>query len=158
MDDILLLRAAGVWHRIQWEMAAKADADFGPLPGDEEADGLTAEQQRALDIVGMLPEEQDGTVTLDSDLIQPQLNRAEVAVGYLFSLYGIPAEAQPASYPSTDMEPGLGPTAVMEVWDRMAAVDPALQLEEREWLWTRAALDNPTGNRSDSGGSDRIDD
>jgi hypothetical protein len=145
VEDILLLRAAGAWHRIQWELAAERDG--GDAGRRQRAPVVSPEQRRALRAAGMPPKPArlqglNTVYILDPDPVQPQLDRAEVAAGYLMALHGVPADDQAASYPSTDAEPCLGPMAVIELWDRIDQAQPELQLAEREWLWTRAALDS----------------
>jgi hypothetical protein len=135
VEDILLLRAASVWHYAL--LMLKVAAEWG-----DDGDAMSSEQQRALEIVGMLPEEDDGTISLDSHAVRGQLNRAEVAVGYLFARYGVPVEDRPASYPSTDFEPALGPMDVIEAWDKIAKGDPGFKLSERESRWMNTTLDS----------------
>ena len=144
-DDILLLRAAGVWHYSIRMLSIAAE-------WDDDADPLTVEQQRALDIVGMLPpDEPDGTINLVTSAVRDQLNRAEVAVGYLFARHGVPIEDRPPSYPSIGFEPALGPSDVMEVWDKIATADPSLELSDDERAWTNASLDKDDEQESKAG-------
>lgn len=140
VEDVLLLRAASIWHCSLKMM--KVAAEFG-----DDGDPMTVEEQRALDIVEMLLEERDGTIILDSSEVCGQLDRAEVATGYPFAKHGVPVEDRPPSYPSTDYEPALGPSDVMELWDKLAAADPSLKLTDDEAAWVNAAVD---GNASGS--------
>lgn len=134
VEDILLLRAASVWHNSMRML--KVAEEFG-----DDGDPMTSEEQRALDIVGMLPEADDnGAIELNSDAVRGQLNRAEVAVGYLFAKHGVPMEDRPPSYPSTDYEPALGPMDVIEVWDKLTQANPQLKLSDEESAWVNASL------------------
>ena len=137
VDDILILRAAAVWHRIQWEL--RSEREDG-VSGRQRAPVISPAEKRALTAVGMpqRPAREPGgnAYVLDPAPVQEFLDRAEVATGYLCSLHGIPAEAQEPSYPNFDYQPGLGPMAVMTVWERIGNSDPALVLTEAESLWT----------------------
>ncbi|WP_375425534.1 hypothetical protein [uncultured Friedmanniella sp.] len=141
VDDILILRGAGVWHRIQWELGAEREEG---LSGRQRAPFVTREQKVALKAAGMpsrpARRKDLGTriYSLDPEPVQARLNRAEVAAGYLHALHGIQPDGEAASFFS-EGEPALGPTAIMTVWDRIAAVDPELALTEHEKLWTQGA-------------------
>lgn len=138
VDDILILRAVSIWHRIQWELQGEREDG---LDGPQRAPVISPEDKRALKLVGMptRPGRRHDLApkiyALDPEPVQPWLDRAEVAAGYLMSLHGIGATGQAPSYPNADDQPPLGPMDVMTVWQQISDSDPANTLSDQESRW-----------------------
>jgi hypothetical protein len=112
VDDILILRAAAVWHRAQHGLSGEREAGLG---GRQKAPTFTPEEKRALKTVGMAqrPKRAEGwgnIYTLDYGPVRAQLDRAEVAAGYLYTLHGVPALGEAESFMSMGEPPLAAPT------------------------------------------------
>lgn len=152
VDDILILRAAAVWHRAQWELSGEREEGLG---GRQKAPTLSPEEKRALKTVGMAqrPKREEGwgnVYKLDYVPVRAQLDRAEVAAGYLYTFHGLAALGEAESFMSMGEDP-LGPTAIVMLWNRLAegSSDPDIQLTDDESAWTSCSLDKDDSKREE---------
>jgi len=99
--DIFVLRAARVWHYQQRELAAERD-------GGLDSDGRKS-QSSTLSRSGPSPPSACPRVCpptrltrtyvkLDPGPVQDQLDRAEVAAGYIYALHGVASDGEAASF------------------------------------------------------------
>lgn len=79
---------------------------------------------------------------LDSEPVQAQLDRAEVAASYLYTFHGVATDGEAESFMSMG-EDRLSPAAIVMLWDRLAqgSSDPDIELTDDERAWTLCSLD-----------------